>query len=110
LSSPILLLLLDQGSWIRDPGRINIRIRDKHPGSATLLFFIKLFNMSYSKYTVPKPVPGTFLLMRACLEILYRSVVLKCPSQSCLGTLGPEEIHFYTSLPSEMQIISISQY
>jgi hypothetical protein len=53
----------------------------------------------------PKPVPvlGTFLLMRAGLEILYRSVVLKCPSQACLGTLGPEEIHFYTSLPSEMQ-------
>jgi hypothetical protein len=24
------------GSGIRDPGRIHIRIRDKHPGSATM--------------------------------------------------------------------------
>ncbi len=29
-------LFLDPGSEIRDPGRVKIRIRDKHPGSATL--------------------------------------------------------------------------
>jgi hypothetical protein len=28
---------LDPGSEIRDPGWVKIRIRDKHPGSATLL-------------------------------------------------------------------------
>jgi hypothetical protein len=32
-----LLLFLDPGSEIRDPGWVKIRIRDKHPGSATLL-------------------------------------------------------------------------
>jgi hypothetical protein len=34
--SPLLVLLLDPGFEIRDPGCIKIRIRDKHPGSATL--------------------------------------------------------------------------
>jgi hypothetical protein len=29
-------MFLDQGSEIRDPGWVKIRIRDKHPGSATL--------------------------------------------------------------------------
>ncbi len=33
---PFLVLLLDPGSEIRDPVLIKIRIRDKHPGSATL--------------------------------------------------------------------------
>ena len=31
-----LLLFLDPGSEIRDPGWVKIRIWDKHPGSATL--------------------------------------------------------------------------
>jgi hypothetical protein len=33
----LLLLFLDKGFDIRDPGWIKIRIRDKHPTSATLL-------------------------------------------------------------------------
>jgi hypothetical protein len=32
----LLLLFLDPGTEIRDPGWVKIRIRDKHPGSATL--------------------------------------------------------------------------
>ncbi len=32
----LLLLFLDPGSEIRDQGWVKIRIRDKHPGSATL--------------------------------------------------------------------------
>ncbi len=32
----LLLLFLDPGSEIRDPEWVKIRIRDKHPGSATL--------------------------------------------------------------------------
>ncbi len=32
----LVLLVLDPGSEIRDPGWVKIRIRDKHPGSATL--------------------------------------------------------------------------
>jgi hypothetical protein len=35
-----LLLFLDPGSEIRDPGWVKIRIRDKHPGSATLLIIL----------------------------------------------------------------------
>ncbi len=36
--SPLsLVTVLDPGSGIRDPGWVKIRIRDKHPGSATLL-------------------------------------------------------------------------
>jgi hypothetical protein len=31
----LLLLFLDPGFEIRDPGWVKIRIRDKHPGSAT---------------------------------------------------------------------------
>ena len=44
--SPLLLLFLDPGAEIRDPGWAKIRIRDKHPGSASLsatlpvLFFV----------------------------------------------------------------------
>jgi hypothetical protein len=33
--SSLLFLFLDPGSEIRDPGWVKIRIRDKHPGSAT---------------------------------------------------------------------------
>jgi hypothetical protein len=33
----LLLLFLDPGSEIRDPGWVKIRIRDKNPGSATLV-------------------------------------------------------------------------
>ncbi len=36
----LLLLFLDPGSEIRDPEWVKIRIRDKHPGSATLIFCI----------------------------------------------------------------------
>jgi hypothetical protein len=32
----LLLLFLDPGSELRDPGWTKIRIRDKHPGSAIL--------------------------------------------------------------------------
>jgi hypothetical protein len=35
--SSLLLLFLDPGSEIRDPGWVKIWIRDKHPGSATLI-------------------------------------------------------------------------
>jgi hypothetical protein len=38
--SPILVLLLDPGFGILDPGWIKIRTRDKHPGSATLQFIM----------------------------------------------------------------------
>jgi hypothetical protein len=34
---PLLVLLLDPGSEIRNPGWIKNRIRDKHIGSATLI-------------------------------------------------------------------------
>ena len=33
----LLLLFLDPGSEIPDPGWVKIRIRDKHPGSVTLV-------------------------------------------------------------------------
>ncbi len=36
---PLLVLLMDPGS--RDPGWIKIRIRDKHPGSATPTFWVE---------------------------------------------------------------------
>jgi hypothetical protein len=36
----LLLLFLDPGFEIRDPGWVKIRIRDKHPGSATLCSMI----------------------------------------------------------------------
>jgi len=39
-SPSLLLLLLDPGSEIQDPGWVKIRIRDKHPGSATLGLYI----------------------------------------------------------------------
>ncbi len=37
LHPSLLLLFLDPGSKIKDPGRVKIRIWDKLPGSATLL-------------------------------------------------------------------------
>jgi hypothetical protein len=46
-----LLLFFDQGSEIREPGWLKIGIRDKHPGSATLvqgcdgwLFFWQIYD------------------------------------------------------------------
>jgi hypothetical protein len=47
-----LLLFLDPGSEIRDPGWVKIRIRDKHPGSATLVFFFPLL-MAFFSCPVP---------------------------------------------------------
>jgi hypothetical protein len=42
---PLLVLSLDSGSEIRDPGWTKIRIRDKHPVSAALFyFFIDIFS------------------------------------------------------------------
>ncbi len=48
----LLLLFLDPGpgSEIRDPGCIKIRIRDKHPGSATLNFWIKKIKNFFQLY------------------------------------------------------------
>ncbi len=39
---------LDPGSEIRDPGWVKIRIRDKHPGCATLLKTILMTRYGYS--------------------------------------------------------------
>jgi hypothetical protein len=45
--SPLSLFLF----WIRDPGWVKIRIRDKHPGPATLYSTIKYFWYQY-QYSV----------------------------------------------------------
>jgi hypothetical protein len=45
----LLLLFLDPGSEIRDPGWVKIRIRDKHPGSATLPLYLILLIFIYLK-------------------------------------------------------------
>jgi len=42
----------DPRSWIWDPGWGKIRIRDKHPGSAALVVFIR--NLESSNQEVPK--------------------------------------------------------
>jgi hypothetical protein len=43
-------LFLDPGSEIRDPRWVKIRIRDKHPGSATLgFFFVDVLNVAVEK-------------------------------------------------------------
>jgi hypothetical protein len=42
LLSFVALLFLDPGSEVRDPEWVKIRIRDKHPGSATLLLATNL--------------------------------------------------------------------
>ncbi len=49
-SPPLLLLLLDPGSEIRDPRWIKIRIRNKHSGSATLdlSLYVPLSSFSFS--------------------------------------------------------------
>ncbi len=52
------LLFLVPGSEIRDPEWVKTRIRDKHPGSATLqkgYCFSKVFGSYYHRY--PYPVP-----------------------------------------------------
>jgi hypothetical protein len=45
--SSLLLLFLDLGSEILDPGWVKTGIRDKHPGSATLLSGIDLHRRAY---------------------------------------------------------------
>jgi hypothetical protein len=48
-----LLLFLVPGSEIWDPGWVKIRIRDKHPGSATLP------DPGFKKVPDPRSGPGT---------------------------------------------------
>ncbi len=55
------LLFLDPGSGIRDPGWVKIRIRDKHPGSATLHYYKPMFWIRY-RYSV-NPDPNTSILL-----------------------------------------------
>jgi hypothetical protein len=58
-----LLLFLDPGSEIRDPGWVKIRIRDKHPGSATLNLskglsrILLLFHTEDLSWEIVKPNP-----------------------------------------------------
>jgi hypothetical protein len=54
----LLLLLLDPGSEIRDPGWVKIRIRDKHPGSATLN------NNKVGRKAYPADLEESLLLLR----------------------------------------------
>ncbi len=58
----LLLLFLEPGSGIRDPGRVKIRIRDKHPGSATpvvnILFWFYLFCFCYPVVTADLGEPA----------------------------------------------------
>jgi hypothetical protein len=44
----------DPGSEIRDPGWEKIRIRDKHPGSATLQSGIEVEEVPDGRHTVPQ--------------------------------------------------------
>ena len=48
---PLLVVLLDPGYEIRDPGWIKIRIREKHPGSATR--FVSGFEFKAKKIRIP---------------------------------------------------------
>jgi hypothetical protein len=61
-SPPLLVLLLDPGSTIRDPGWIKIRIKVKHPGSETLAYCIRVVPLMYYKV----------LEIRAQSRITYR--------------------------------------
>jgi hypothetical protein len=49
------LLFLDPGSGIRDPEWVKIRIRDKHPGSATL----QKYGFGIRDPEKPIPDPGS---------------------------------------------------
>ncbi len=70
------LLFLDPGSEIRDPGRVKIRIRDKHPWSATLPATV-MSCIDPSVRTVKKPPTVRPLL-------LIFSISLE--SAACLGS------------------------
>jgi hypothetical protein len=48
----------DPRSGIRDPGWVKIRIRDKHPGSATL---------PISRYRYPVPVPSMYVIAKSTI-------------------------------------------
>jgi hypothetical protein len=61
----LLLLFLNPGSEIRDPGWVKIRIRDKHPGSATLDSGEKnCTSIFFKKYIFVKMPLLTFFLMK----------------------------------------------
>jgi hypothetical protein len=64
------LLFLDPGSEIRDPGWLKIRIRDKHPGSATLIFCVCADDGSSPLKSFSLSVPYTVMnFLLASLEI-----------------------------------------
>jgi hypothetical protein len=46
----------DLGSEIRDPGWVKIRIREKHPGSATLVSWIRFRNNNFNYIIYFKPL------------------------------------------------------
>jgi hypothetical protein len=55
-SSPLSLVVVF-GSEIRDPGWVKIRIRDKHPGSATLFVNPETGSgASFFRISDPKPI------------------------------------------------------
>ncbi len=51
----LLLLFLDPGSEIRDPGWVKIRIRNKHPGSVTVQKPVEVPIFSRPKSSVADP-------------------------------------------------------
>jgi hypothetical protein len=60
---------LDPGSEIRDPERIKVKIRDKHPGSTTLVE-VQCFNGIDSSESIPGVLKS--LKIRALSPVLFR--------------------------------------
>ncbi len=70
LIPPLLLLLLDPGSEIRDPGWIKIRIRDPESTLETKFRIFYLPNFSYSfVYTVTVLCQYTYVDYKICLTL-----------------------------------------
>jgi hypothetical protein len=88
--------------WIRDPGKVKIRIRDKHPGSATLLFFIIFQIENAKKFGVPVVVAINVFAFDspAELELITRLSKAGAPSQETkfsdrLLTISPTKYCIY---------------
>ncbi len=83
--------------WIRDPVWVKIRIRDKHPGSATLcLYGLALYERRSLRACNERYTQN-------CLQISKSGAVLRIRDVNSGSELSPSRIRMLTIYPSRIQ-------
>ncbi len=77
--------------WIRDPGWVKIRIRDKHPGSATLLYSYLVHACSYLNEFLGADPALVGLLPRVAAGVLLHVVFARKAPVARIGNKKPTQ-------------------